>query len=257
MILLDVCNLTKTFGGLTAIDDLNMSVMKGEILGLIGPNGAGKTTVLNMIGGSISSTTGKCIFKDEDITGLAPHRISKKGVSRVFQGNVLFHNLTVMKNVLIGMHMRDNRGFWSSVVNGSYSRNLDREMYEKASGILKLFGLANKADELAINLSHGNQRLLCMSVALASNPDLLLLDEPVSGMNDQEVTAMLSLIKKLQNKSGITIILVEHNMRAVMNLCDRIVVISYGAKIAEGTPQEITNNPVVIEAYLGTEDNVV
>ncbi|MEJ2740399.1 MAG: ABC transporter ATP-binding protein [Dehalococcoidia bacterium] len=257
MVLLDVCNLTKTFGGLTAINDLNISVVKGEILGLIGPNGAGKTTALNMISGSISPTRGKCTFKNEDITGLPPHRISKKGISRVFQGNVLFYNLTVMNNVLLGMHMRDNLGFWSSVINGAHSRNLDRKMYEKACDILELFGLADKTDEIAINLSHGNQRLLCMSIALASDPDLLLLDEPVSGMNDQEVTAMLSLIRKLQKNSGITIILVEHNMRAVMNLCDRIVVISYGAKIAEGSPGEITNNPVVIEAYLGTEDNVV
>jgi branched-chain amino acid transport system ATP-binding protein len=257
LVLLDVCNLTKTFGGLTAINDLNISVVKGEILGLIGPNGAGKTTALNMISGSISPTRGKCTFNNEDITGLPPHRISKKGISRVFQGNVLFYNLTVINNVLLGMHMRDAVGFWSSVINSAHSRNLDRKMHEKARDILELFGLADKADEIAINLSHGNQRLLCMSIALASDPDLLLLDEPVSGMNDQEVTAMLSLIRKLQKNNGITIILVEHNMRAVMNLCDRIVVISYGAKIAEGSPGEITNNPVVIEAYLGTEDNVV
>jgi branched-chain amino acid transport system ATP-binding protein len=256
MILLDVRNLTKIFGGLVAINNLSMSVMKGEILGLIGPNGAGKSTALNMISGSISPTKGKCIFKDEDITGLPSYRISKKGIARVFQGNILFYNLTAIKNVLIGMHMRDGRGFWSSIVNGGYSRNLEREMHEKAEGILTLLGLNNKADELAINLSHGNQRLLCMAVALASDPELLLLDEPVSGMSGQEVSEMLSIIRMLQNKKGITTILVEHNMRAVMNLCDRIVVISYGAKIAEGTPKDISNNPVVIEAYLGTEDDI-
>lgn len=256
MILLDVRNLTKVFGGLVAINNLSMSVMKGEILGLIGPNGAGKSTALNMIGGNISPTKGKCTFKDEDITGLPPYRISKKGIARVFQGNILFYNLSAIKNVLIGMHMRDSRGFWSSIINGAYSRNLDREMHEKTYGILTLLGLNNKADELAINLSHGNQRLLCMAVALASDPELLLLDEPVSGMSSLEVSEMLSIIRMLQNKKGITTILVEHNMRAVMNLCDRIVVISYGAKIAEGSPKDITNNPVVIEAYLGTEDDI-
>jgi branched-chain amino acid transport system ATP-binding protein len=256
MILLDVRNLTKIFGGLVAINDLSMSVMKGEILGLIGPNGAGKSTALNMISGGISPTKGKCIFKDEDITGLPPYRISKKGIARVFQGNILFYNLSAIKNVLIGMHTRDKRGFWSSIVNGSYRRNLDREMHEKAKEILTLLGLDNKEDELAINLSHGNQRLLCMAVALASDPELLLLDEPVSGMSGQEVSNMLSIIRMLQNEKGITTILVEHNMRAVMNLCDRIVVISYGSKIAEGSPNEITNNPTVIEAYLGTDENV-
>ena len=256
MILLDICNLTKYFGGLVAINDLSMQVNKGEILGLIGPNGAGKSTALNMISGAISPTKGKCIFKEENITGFPTHKISKKGISRVFQGNVLFHNLTVMTNVLIGIHMRNSRGFWSSIIGSSYSRNLDREMYEKASGILALTGLTSKADELAINLSHGNQRLLCMSVALASDPELLLLDEPVTGMSAEEVSGMLALIKMLKDKRGITCIIVEHNMRAVMSLCDRIVVISYGAKIAEGSPQEIANNSAVIEAYLGAEQNV-
>jgi branched-chain amino acid transport system ATP-binding protein len=255
MALLNICNLTKHFGGLAAINDLSLDVNQGDILGLIGPNGAGKTTVLNMISGSMPPTRGKCIFKGENISGLPPHRISQRGISRVFQGNVLFHNLTVMKNVLIGIHLRTGAGFISSLFNGSKSRNLEKTMYQKTLELLTLVGLADQANELAINLSHGNQRLLCLSVALSSDPELLLLDEPVTGMNAEEVSAMLSLIRMLREKKGITSIIVEHNMRAVMSLCDRIAVVSYGSKIAEGTPEEITKNPTVIEAYLGADQD--
>lgn len=256
MVLLNICNLTKHFGGLTAVNDLNLKIYQGEIVGLIGPNGAGKSTVLNMISGAISVTKGMYTFKGKDITGLPPHRIAKKGIARVFQGNVLFRNLTVMTNVLVGIHLRNNIGFWGSFFGSSYSRNIEKIMYKKASETLMLVGLSDKADELAINLSHGNQRLLCLAVALASDPELLLLDEPVTGMNAEEVSAMVSIIRMLTDKKGITSIVVEHNMRAVMSLCDRIAVISYGTKIAEGSPEEITKNPTVIEAYLGAEKNV-
>jgi branched-chain amino acid transport system ATP-binding protein len=255
MALLDICNLTKHFGGLVAINDLNLEVNQGEILGLIGPNGAGKTTVLNMISGSMWPTRGNCIFKGENITRLPAHRISQRGISRVFQGNVLFRNLTVMRNVFIGSHMRTSAGFISSIFSSSKSHQLEENMQANTMEILELVGLADKADDLAINLSHGNQRLLCLAVALASYPDLLLLDEPVTGMNAEEVSAMLALIRMLRDKKGITSIIVEHNMKAVMSLCDRIAVVSYGAKIAEGTPAEITKNPTVIEAYLGAEQD--
>jgi len=256
MVLLNICNLTKHFGGLTAVNDLNLKIYQGEIVGLIGPNGAGKSTVLNMISGAISVTKGMYTFKGKDITGLPPHRIAKKGIARVFQGNLLFRNLTVMTNVLVGIHLRNNIGFWGSFFGSSYSRNIEKIMYKKASETLMLVGLSDKTDELAINLSHGNQRLLCLAVALASDPELLLLDEPVTGMNAEEVSAMVSIIRMLTDKKGITSIVVEHNMRAVMSLCDRIAVISYGTKIAEGSPEEITKNPTVIEAYLGAEKNV-
>jgi branched-chain amino acid transport system ATP-binding protein len=254
-VLLNICNLTKNFGGLAAVNGFNLDVYPGEILGLIGPNGAGKTTILNMICGSLSPTKGTCIFKGGNLIGLPPHKISKKGIARVFQGNVLFRNLTVTRNVLIGTHVRTNIGFWGSLFGSSHSSNLEKVIYEKTIKILDMIGLADKAGVLAANLSHGNQRLLCLAVALAGDPELLILDEPVTGMNAEEVLKMLSLIRMLREKRGITSIIVEHNMRAVMSLCERIAVVSYGTKIAEGSPEEITNNPAVIEAYLGAGQN--
>jgi branched-chain amino acid transport system ATP-binding protein len=253
MILLKIDGLTKHFGGLEALADLDLNVHKGEILGLIGPNGAGKSTVFNMISGSILPTRGTCKFKDEGITGLPPHRIAKKGIARVFQGNVLFRNFTVVTNVLVGLHLQTKMGFWGSFFNTSNSRSRQEALHERAMELLDFVGLSQKATELAANLPHGNQRLLCLAIALASEPELLLLDEPVTGMNAEETSRMVSIIKKLSDKRGITSIIVEHNMRAVMSLCDRIAVLSYGKKIAEGSPQEIAENPAVIEAYLGAE----
>jgi branched-chain amino acid transport system ATP-binding protein len=255
MALLDIQKLTKAFGGLLAINNLDMEVHHGEIVGLIGPNGAGKSTVLSMIAGSLSPTKGKCFFKNEKITGLRPHRISKKGIARVFQGNVLFHNLSTLENVILGSHMRTDMGYFSSLVNGTYSKKMEETIKEKAMDTLSLLGIDDKADELAVNLSHGHQRFLCLAVALISEPELILLDEPVTGMNAEEVTQMLSIIRMLKKDKGISTVIVEHNMKAVMSLCDRITVISYGTKIAEGSADEVSQNADVIEAYLGVEQD--
>lgn len=256
MPLLEISNLSKHFAGLIAVADLNLNVRQGEILGLIGPNGAGKTTIFNMISGTILPTSGKATFKSEDITKLSPHQIAQRGIARVFQGNVLFQNFTVMTNVLIGLHLHTNMGFWGALFGTSYSRSREKVLRERAMEILGLVGLSQKADELVVNLSHGNQRLLAFAIALATKPELLLLDEPVTGMNAEEVSAMVSIIRALRDERGITVVVVEHNMRAVMGLCDRIVVLSYGRKIAEGSPKEIAENPAVIEAYLGAEEDV-
>jgi branched-chain amino acid transport system ATP-binding protein len=255
MALLEVRGLTKKFGGLVAVSELDFDVNEGEILGIIGPNGAGKSTVFNMICGTISPTSGTLIFRDEDITGLPPHQIAQRGIARLFQGNVLFHNFTVVKNVLIGLHLHTQLGLFGFLFGSPSAHRREKVLYSKAMEILELVGLSGEADKIASSQPHGNQRHVCLAIALAAEPKLLLLDEPVTGMNAEEVLDMVATIKKLKKEQGITSIVVEHNMKAVMGLCDRIVTISYGKKIAEGSPKEISANPAVIEAYLGAEQD--
>jgi branched-chain amino acid transport system ATP-binding protein len=255
MALLKVRGLTKTFGGLDAVKELNFDVNKGEILGIIGPNGAGKSTVFNMICGTFKPTSGTLVFRGENITGLPPHQIARRGITRLFQGNVLFPKFTVVKNVLIGLHLHTELGLFGFLFGGPVARRREKALHSKAMEILQVVGLAGEADRIATSQPHGNQRLLCLAIALAAEPKLLLLDEPVTGMNAQEVSDMLATIKKLRKEKGITSIVVEHNMKAVMGVCDRIVTISYGKKIAEGTPKKIAKNPAVIEAYLGAEQD--
>ncbi len=253
MPLLEIKNLSKNFGGLAAVNKLDMHVDEREILGLIGPNGAGKSTALNMIGGALLPTRGRVFFQDEDITRFPPHRRAQRGIARVFQRNILFHSMTVLDNILAGFHLHSRKSITEIFYKNTVSRNQERVDYERAMEILQFVGLSHQAKELSINLPHGSQRALCLAIALATEPKLLLLDEPLTGMNAAETAAITNMIRALRNKRGITSIVVEHNMRAVVGLCDRLVVLDYGQKICEGSPREVVKNSCVIEAYLGSE----
>jgi branched-chain amino acid transport system ATP-binding protein len=253
--LLEVRGLSKSFGGLAAVAELSFDVNEGEILGVIGPNGAGKSTIFNMVCGTFKPTSGTLTFAGKNITGLPAHKVASSGIARVFQGNVLFPDSTVLENVLMGMHLHTQLSTLGFVLGGTRAKRRDKAMRSRAMEILELLGLADQADEIASSQPHGNQRHICLGIAMAAEPKLLLLDEPVTGMNAEEVTAMLATIRMLRSEKGLTMIVVEHNMKVVMGLCDRIVTISYGRKICEGSPEETCVNPAVIEAYLGAEDD--
>lgn len=250
MSLLEIKGLRKNFGGLLAINDLSFHIENGEILGMIGPNGAGKSTAFNLITGIYVPTAGKVEFKGENITGLSPSKIAEKGIIRTWQVSPLFANMTVLQSVIIGCHLRGKIGFWQAIRGGASVQKKEDDVQEKAMTILHLMGLTECMDMLSKHLPHGFHRRLGIAIALGADPELLLLDEPVSGMNPDEIREVMALIKEI-NKEGITLLLVEHNMKAVMSTCDRIVVLDYGKKIAEGLPQEIAQNREVIQAYLG------
>lgn len=252
MALLETKSLTKYFGGLAAINELDMEVFDSEILGLIGPNGAGKTTLFNLISSFFPPTKGEVSFKGELISGLKPHEVAQMGIGRTFQQSTLFMGSSVLDNVFTGFHMNYKTGPLSQFLHMPKAREEARVIKAKALEILKYMGLAPLKDELAQNLPHGHQRILSICVALAAKPELLLLDEPVTGMNPGETEQTIDLIRQLRDM-GITIVVVEHDMKAVMSLCDRIVVLNYGKKIIEGPPEEIRENREVIEAYLGKE----
>jgi branched-chain amino acid transport system ATP-binding protein len=254
MTLLELQKISKHFGGVTAISELDMKIRKGEISGLIGPNGAGKTTVFNVITGIYKPSKGKVIFDGKDITGLEPHFVAKNGIVRTFQLTTLFSGLSALENVLIGLQLVSRIGFWDALSNSRSNRRKEKELKERAMEILGFMGLANFKDEKAKNLPYGLQKALSISIALASKPKVLLLDEPLTGMNPKEVTEMINLIRLARDREKLTIAIVEHNMRAVMSLCERITVISFGRKIAEGTPDEVRENPEVINAYLGVQN---
>ncbi len=251
--MLEVHNLSKNFGGLAAVSELDFTVSEGEILGLIGPNGSGKSTVLNMIGGTFFPTKGKIFFKSEEITRLPPHRRARRGIARVFQRDILFRSFTALENIILGFHLHSKRGVADIFIKTAANHRLELQERDKAMAILEFVGIANRAEEKALNLSHGNQRALCLGVALATDPKFLLLDEPLTGMNAEEINNMMSLVRRLRDEKGSTSIVVEHNIRAVTGLCDRLVVLDYGKKICEGSPKEVVENPMVIEAYLGAE----
>lgn len=250
MPLMEIRNLSKYFGGLTAVHDLDLDVLSSEILGLIGPNGAGKTTLFNVITGFYSPTAGQVIFKGEDITGLRTDLIVQRGIGRTFQLSTLFMERTVFDNVFTAFHKHYRQPQWKAFLHSTAVRKEELSIKQRVMEILEFMGLTSLKDELAESLPHGHQRALGICIALATEPELLLLDEPATGMNPTETLAMLELIRKIRD-TGITVVLVEHNMRAVMSLCDRIAVLNYGEKIAEGLPNEIKENKQVVEAYLG------
>ncbi len=252
MPLLEVRGLSKYFGGLTAVNDFSFSVEKGDIVGLIGPNGAGKSTVFNTIMGTHAPTAGKVFFKGKEITGRKPYEVVCHGLVRSFQRTALFGELTALQNILLGFHLVSGINLWGCLFSIGGMKKKQNELVEKAGKLADFMGLGERKDQLAKNLSHGYQRLLGVAIALATNPELILMDEPVTGMNPQEKDAMMSKIREIRNR-GVTILLVEHDMRLVMNICDRLFVLNFGSKIAQGTPSEILANSEVIAAYLGPE----
>jgi branched-chain amino acid transport system ATP-binding protein len=250
--LLQTAKLRKEFGGLVAVDDVDFTVPEGAVVSLIGPNGAGKTTFFNMLTGVYKPTSGVLTFAGEDMTGRPPHAYTQRGVGRTFQNIRLFQNMTALENVLVGMHTRLKGNLFEAIVRTPRVKHEEKDAQARARELLRYCSLERKDDVIGRNLSYGDQRRLEVARALATEPKLLLLDEPTAGMNPQETAEFTEFVARLRTERKVTVLLIEHDMRVVMGVSDRVTVLDYGEKIAEGTPSEIQKNDRVIEAYLGS-----
>ena len=250
MMLLETHGLTKAFGGLRAVEGVDHRVAAGSITGIIGPNGAGKTTFFNLISGALPPTSGRIVFEGEDVTRLAAHQMARRGMARTFQATTLFADATAVETVLVGYRQRTRSGLWDALVRSGRLAREEREAHDAARATLELVGLGDRADRLANSLTQEQQKRLAMALALVAQPRLLLLDEPFAGINAEQSRGLIALIERIA-AGGVTVCLIEHQMQAVMHLCQRIMVLDYGRKIAEGTPDEIRLAPAVLEAYLG------
>lgn len=252
MSFLELKGVTKQFGRLAAIEDIYLNINEGEIIGIVGPNGSGKSTLINVMTSYYKPTSGSIYFRGKKISGLRPDKIARRGIARTFQSNVLFEGATVLESIMVSAHLQYKTNNWQSFLRTKAYRDEYEEIVGKVLDLLKMLELFNDTFLPASGLSHGYQRMLGIAIALASEPKVLLLDEPTTGMNHEEAMFVVDNIKKI-NETGVTVIIIEHNMKVMMNLANRVAVLNFGNKIAEGKPEDVMNRQEVIEAYLGTE----